>query len=300
MDGEMEMRRLVAKVFAVYGALAAVAVGVLAVGVAGAWFFGGLALGAEGWGGRAGYAGLAWLCGGVGAQGLLFWLPLGRVVARGRAPAVEEEVAIRALLRELEGAGLGAPPGLQLRVGEEADAFASFEGGLGGALRGRRSLCVGVPVLEGLGREGLKAILAHELAHFRDAWAMRVCALAWEVEGGLSRLSSYGSLRLRRWHREQRRLTVASVLGLAVCTVCEQFAGALAAPLRPLGRRLFERLVEEMEYLADAAAAVVAGRAALLEAMDAVARLAGGGSGGEAGGLMHARRRRLESPESGG
>lgn len=300
MNGETEMRRLVARVFAVYGALAVAAVGVLAAGVAGAWLFGGLALGTEGWGGRAAYAGLALLCGGLGIQGLFFWLPLGRVGAEGRAATVEEEATLRDLLRELEGAGLGAPPGMLIRVGMAVDAFASFEGGLGGALRGRRSLCVGLPLLEGLEREGLKAILAHELAHFRDAWAMRACTLAWEVEGGLSRLSSYGSRRLRRWHREERRLTAASILGLAVCTVCEQLAGAMTAPLRPLGRRAFERLLEEMEYRADAVAASVAGRAALLEAMDAAARRASGGSGEEAGGLLHARRRHLESPESGG
>lgn len=294
MNSETEMRRRVAKVFAVYGSLAAVAFGVLAAGVAGAWFFGGLALETSGWGGRTGAAGLALLFGGLGIQGLLFWLPLGRTRAEGRAATVEEEATLRDLLRELEGAGLGAPPSMLIRVGMAVDAFASFDGGLGGALRGRRSLCVGLPLLEGLGREGLKAILAHELAHFRDAWAMQACALAWEVEGGLSRLSSYGSQRLRRWHREKRRLTVASILGLAVCTVCEQLAGAMTAPLRPLGRRAFERLLEEMEYQADAVAASVAGRVALLEAMDAVARRPADGSGETAGGLLHARRRHLE------
>jgi Zn-dependent protease with chaperone function len=169
---------------------------------------------------------------------------------------------------------VGTRPPARIFLTVEVNAYASFHRGLPGMLAGDSKLTVGVPLLAGLQAEELRAIVAHELAHFQDVGAMRICAIAFEIEGGLTRMISYGSRRIRTWHKEKQQITVFSVVGLAFTTLSEEVANALVAPLRGPCRRLRERLLTAMEFRSDAIAAQVVSAEAVVGALENVGQLA--------------------------
>ena len=212
------------------------------------------------------------LAAGVVVQGVLFWLPMGRYQPVGeRAPGPEEEDLKRLVGQVAK--EIGARPPARIVLTAEANAYASFHRGLPGVLAGDAKLTVGLPLLDGLEPDAMRAILAHELAHLRDVSAMRVCAIAFEIEGGLTRMTGYGSHRIRNWHLEKRRITVLSVAGLALATWGEQVAAALVAPVWGPCRRLWEHLVATMEFRADAVAARAVGAATVVDALESVGQL---------------------------
>jgi Zn-dependent protease with chaperone function len=213
------------------------------------------------------------LAAGVAVQGVLFWLPLGRYQVTGDRPLDPgESEDLRRLVAQVA-REVGTRPPAQIFLTGEVNAYASFHRGLPGALAGDSKLTVGLPLLAGQETDELRAILAHELAHFRDAAAMRVCAVAFEIEGGLTRMTGYGSRRIRNWHLEKQRITVLSVAGLAFATLGEQVAAALVVPLWGPCQRLRERLVIAMEFRADAAAARAVGTEAVVGALESMALL---------------------------
>lgn len=214
------------------------------------------------------------LAAGVAAQGVLFWLPLGRQQVTGERPLEPGEAEdLRRLVGQVA-REVGTRPPARIFLTAEVNAYASFHRGLPGVLAGDSKLTVGVPLLTGMETEELRAIIAHELAHFRDASAMRLCAVAFEIEGGLTRMIGYGSRRIRTWHRVRQRITVFSVVGLVFATFSEQVANALAAPVWSPCRRLREQLVTAMEFRADAIAAQVVGAEVVVGALESVGQLA--------------------------
>jgi len=213
------------------------------------------------------------LAAGAVVQGVLFWLPVGRHQPVGeRALVPEEEEGLRRLIGQVA-RGIGARPPARIFLTAEANAYASFHRGLPGVLAGDAKLTVGLPLLDGLEPDQLRAIVVHELAHLRDVCAMRVCAIAFEIEGGLTRMTGYGSRRIRNWHVEKQRITVLSVTGLALATLGEQVAAALVAPVWGPCRRLREHLVASMEFRADAVAARAVGAATVVDALESVGQL---------------------------
>lgn len=215
----------------------------------------------------------ALICLGVGALGVLFWLPVGRSQATGERPlAPGEEEELKRLI-ELVAKEVGARLPARLYVTTEANAFASFHRGLPGVITGDTKLTVGLPLLLGLEKEEFTAILAHELAHLRDAGAMRVCALAFEIEGGLARMTGYGSRWLHARFREQKKITVLGGMGLVFSTLCEGIVKAIISRCGSAERKLREQLLATMEFRADAFAARVVGAGVVIKALESVGQL---------------------------
>lgn len=258
---------------AFYVLLTTLGFAVLGGGSAGAFVFWRHALEQDNIGARLCLFAAAFICLGVGALGVLFWLPLGRSQVTGERPlAPGEEEELTRLIEHVANA-VGARLPARIYVTTEVNAYASFHRGLPGVIANDTKLTVGLPLLLGLEKEELTAILAHELAHLRDAGAMRVCALAFEIEGGLARMTGYSSRWWRARFREQQKMTAWGAAGLVFSTLCEGIVKAILSRWVNVGRRLREQLLATMEFRADASAARVVGAGVVIQALESVGQL---------------------------
>jgi len=134
---------------------------------------------------------------------------------------------------------------------KEANACASLHRGLVGVLSNDRKLSLGLPLLYTLNLDEIELVLSHELAHFRDRFGMRLCAISFELEGALNRTTHGFSLIIRRRIVDTQKVTALRVLGLcylAVCTFPLRLVFDWLAPAIGRGR---DRLYQIMELRAD-------------------------------------------------
>ena len=136
-------------------------------------------------------------------------------------------------------------------VVEDANAYASYHGGIPGVLKNESKLGVGLPLLYALSLEELSRVLAHELAHFEDRLGMAACVLSFEIEGMINRATHGFSLWIRARIVDTQKVTIWRVASLCYFALC-------AIPLRlvfdwlvPLIAEARAGLYEEMEIRAD-------------------------------------------------
>ncbi|MEU8000514.1 M48 family metallopeptidase [Catellatospora sp. NPDC049111] len=131
----------------------------------------------------------------VGGVGWALWQAVrfknepmpGVVVTPDQAPQLWAEVR-----RLAEGVGTRAPD--ELRIVPEVNAAVSEHSRLLGLIPGRRYLYVGLPVLQALNVDQLRAVLAHELGHYSEAH-LRLGAVAYRgriaMEGAIGRIGKW-------------------------------------------------------------------------------------------------------------
>lgn len=131
----------------------------------------------------------------VGGVGWALWQAIrfknepmpGVVVTPDQAPQLWAEVR-----RLAEGVGTRAPD--ELRIVPEVNAAVSEHTKLLGLLPGRRYLYLGLPVLQALNVDQLRAVLAHELGHYSEAH-LRLGAVAYRgriaMEGAIGRIGKW-------------------------------------------------------------------------------------------------------------
>lgn len=158
---------------------------------------------------------------------------------------------------------------------EEADAFASYDGGLPGVLAEERKLSVGLPLLYGLSLEELELVLRHELAHFRDKAGMKACSVSFELEGALNRSTHGLSQVIRKRIVDTQNVTASRVAGLCFLALCSLPLRLVFDLLVPSIAKARRELYLVMESRADAAAASAVGsEEELSSARNRVERLA--------------------------
>ncbi|GAA1420879.1 hypothetical protein GCM10009662_77630 [Catellatospora coxensis] len=131
----------------------------------------------------------------VGGVGWALWKAIrakneampGVIVTPDQAPQLWAEVR-----RLAEGVGTRAPD--ELRIVPEVNAAVSEHTRLLGLIPGRRYLYLGLPVLQALNVDQLRAVLAHELGHYSAAH-VRLGAVAYRgriaMEGAISRIGKW-------------------------------------------------------------------------------------------------------------
>ncbi len=154
--------------------------------------------------------------------------PAGVVLAGSAAPE------LFAMVRELAGA-VGTRTPDEIRLGGEADAAVTEQARRLGLRAGRRYLYLGVPLLQALTVSQLRAVVAHELAHYAHRYA---------------RLGALTCRGQRAVVRTLARVGPRSLVGFVLRGYARLFFGVSMAVSR------------RMELAADQAAVRVAGRSA--------------------------------------
>ncbi|EJN08856.1 Zn-dependent protease with chaperone function [Bradyrhizobium sp. YR681] len=175
---------------------------------------------------------------------LLTWLT--RPGHRDSGEGIERKDApnLHAVLDDLR-TKLDVGPRMEVRLDDEANAGAREARGLFGIIGNRRVLTLGVPLLALLGKDEVRAVIAHEFGHFsrRHGWLGH-----WLYQAHLGWLS----------HAEQID-GESSILDRAGASFAEIFAPALNRRAMVWSRRC--------EYEADADAAGAVGRGHLVSAL---------------------------------
>lgn len=131
------------------------------------------------------------------------------------------------------------------------NASVGFRGGERGWLAGEWVLTLGLPLVAGLDLRQFAGVLAHELGHLGQGWAMRACHLIRGLNGWLDRAAGGGSTDalLDRWAVESGagvHQGVLSVLRIGV-GLSQWVLGSVAF----LGRVVNRQLLRQMELNAD-------------------------------------------------
>ncbi|HEY0873518.1 MAG TPA: M48 family metallopeptidase [Vicinamibacterales bacterium] len=152
--------------------------------------------------------------------------------------------ALFAMIREVAQATGQAPPA-EVYLVNEVNAWVSQRGGIMG-IGSRRVMGIGLPLMQGVSQQELKAIIAHEFGHY-----------------------SSGDVSLGPWIYKTRAAIVRAVQGLE--------EGWLSLPFQWYGTmfiRLTHAVSRQQEFVADAIAARVAGVAAAASALRRVTGVA--------------------------
>ncbi len=165
---------------------------------------------------------------------------------------------------------MNAPIPQSIRVCVDANAGALLEN----SVTGKVTLILGLPLVAGLPVRNFTAVLAHEFAHFNQKTGLRVSA--WLRQSGhfLARVL-YQRDQVDEWLLRQCRSgkIAPQIAGRTALIVVEASRGVLWLFL-VAGEGLFCHLARQMEYDADRAAALIAGRAELLRTLEVLRFLA--------------------------
>jgi Zn-dependent protease with chaperone function len=102
-------------------------------------------------------------------------------------------------------AAIGAPMPARIRLNNQVNASASFDGGMLGVFANDLVLTIGLPVAAGLDIRQFTGVLAHEFGHFAQASGMRITYVIRSINYWLSRVvysEDEWDVRLRRWSKD--------------------------------------------------------------------------------------------------
>ena len=188
---------------------------------------------------------IALMC--VAAAGAVLWAIVPRPDRfEPPGPRLDERQcpALFAMIREVAGATGQAPPA-EVYLVNEVNAWVTQRGGIMG-FGSRRVMGIGLPLMQGISQQELKAIVAHEFGHY-----------------------SSGDVSLGPWIYKTRAAIVRAVQGLQ--------QGWLSLPFQWYGTmfiRLTHAVSRQQEFVADAIAARVAGAGAAASALRRVTGVA--------------------------
>ncbi len=175
----------------------------------------------------------------------------------------EDEPLLHAFVEKLC-VRMNAPIPHSIRGCVDANAGALLEN----SVTGKVTLILGLPLAAGLPLRNFTAVLAHEFAHFNQQSGLRVSAWLRQSGNFLARVL-YQRDPVDEWLLRQCRSGKLSrqIAGWCARLVVEASRGVLWLFL-VAGEWLFCRLSRQMEYDADRAAALIAGRAELLRTLE--------------------------------
>ncbi len=205
----------------------------------------------------------AYLClGGIGAvQGLFLLKPLWAVTRRDprdRSVSPEEEPDLFAFVRSLCSV-IGAPVPCRLYVNSDVNAYARYSPGIVNLFRGRVELVFGMSLVAGLTLQQFAAMVAHELAHFGQGWAIRLIYIVRGVERWFEQAVNDRDVWDDWLVRGSRRLELGVGFFFHIARGCLWLTRQALRPFMFLGRFLSCYLLRQMELDADRYAVKLAG-----------------------------------------
>ncbi|MER6994395.1 M48 family metallopeptidase [Streptomyces sp. NPDC000410] len=237
------------------------------------------------------YALYLWVPAGAAAKLYLVSVLLAIPVVRGlfmlRTPKDEDMPGLRvteaheprlwATVRDLA-AQVGTRAPAEIVLTGDVNAAVTEDARLLGLLGGPRRLYLGVPLLQGLTEDQLRAVLAHELGHFSNS-DTRLAAITWRGRAQVIRTIAHfeeraAKTRAKEQARQEKKAAKAVSKGKKAKEIDTGGAGVtyrLMAKIYTAYAKLYFRATladgRRQEYAADAAAARIAGRDATAAAL---------------------------------
>jgi Zn-dependent protease with chaperone function len=147
---------------------------------------------------------------------------------------------------------LGAPMPVRIDVNSEFNASASLRRGFGSFLSRDLVLTIGLPLVAALNTTQLAAVIAHELGHFTQGFAMRLHYVGWRINCWFLRVvyeRDEWDVKLMEWADDEENMAMQFLLSAARLGVWS--SRLVLKGLMLLGIACGSYISRQMEYDAD-------------------------------------------------